>query len=598
MSATTYGRETVQIIEISQPRCVNRFGTSPCTATGTPKCYQTYWTCKDTPNYNPTGFISWRFCRPQDRVDWLYAEDSANEIYTNAQPTVMSVSTTSSAINIGSIRDGESPLGTRATCRISLQDTPWDDHVGDFYLADRTLTQPRPGFWAMWKARNPFYPGAQVRIYEGYRGQALAVMQVRLYDLENVEGPDSSGRVTITGRDPLDKARAKKAKFPATSDIDLAADIGADDTDISVTCAETELSADFGNTGSLRYIVIGSEIISYTGWTGTAPDLTLTGVTRGVLGSVKDDHSADDAVQRGGRYVGMRLYEVAEDLLKAHTEVPDAYVNAGGQWDAEGDDYLANLTCDTFISEPTSVEDLLGELCRDGLFAIWWDERKQTIPMIAVKPPQETPGVWTDDNNFISDSIGISEKPDERLTRVTIFFGQRDPTADLEDDANYRNRRISIDGEAELEDATGGQIIEKVIYSRWLRTFGQALLVGGSMLLRFRLIPKYLTVTVDAKDRDASIGDVFDIETRYLLDSEGNLISTRWQVIEIDEPRPSETAKATLQSYRFVGKFAVIMANTAPDYASATDAEKLNGCWLSDDDPDLMPDGSAPYLLQ
>lgn len=593
----TYGRETVQIVEIEQPRCVNRFGVSPCTATGTPKCYNVYWTCLDTPNYDGSGSIKWRFSRPQDQLRWVYEETTSDDIATNCIPILRSVSATSSRINVGASRKGESPLGTRASVSIQMQDAPWDDHVGDFYLADRTAPSKLPGFWALWTVRNPFYPNITIRVYEGYKGQALSAMQVRLYDLENVSGPDANGRVTITGRDPLDKARRRKAKFPATSQIDLAADIDASTQTVQVTCLETQLSTAYGNTGSTKFIAIDEEIIEYTGYTGVEPDLTLTGVRRGRLGTSPAEHAADEAVQRVGRYENIRPYKVAEDLLENHTEVKNSYVNTSGQWDDEGQSYLSTIKVSATIPEPESVEDLLGELCRDGLFSIWWDERLQRIPLLAVRPPGQTPVVWTDAENVLQGTYSKTVKPDDRLTRSSIFFKPRDPFAAKDDAKNYENRRVRIDAEVESVDATGGEIVENVIYSRWLQTFGNALLVGASQLLRYRLPPQYTTVTVDAKDRSVAIGDVVDLETRNQIDIEGNPVSTRWQVIDATETVAGERLQVEMQSYQYVGKFAIIMENTAPIYSLATAEERLNGCWIAEN-TGLMPDGSEPYLLQ
>lgn len=596
-SAETYGRETVQIVEIEQPRCVNRFGTSPCTATGTPKCYQTYWTCLDKENYDGAGSIKWLFCRPQDQERFTYYEADADNITTNCYPMLRSVSTTSSRINVGASRSGESPLGTRASVNITMQDAPWDDHVGDFYTADRTPPAQLAGFWALWAVRNPLYPNIKIRVYEGYKGQALADMQVRLYDLENVSGPDASGKVTIKGRDPLDKARGKKAKFPKTSQIDLAADIDNATQDISVTCLEEELTAEYGNTGSIKYIAIGDEIIRYIGYTGTEPDFTLSEVRRAQLGSSADEHSADDAVQRVGRYENVRLYHIAEDLLDNHTEVDSDYVNTAGQWDDEGQSYLSTIIATATIPEPEAVDDLLGELCRDGLFSIWWDERLQRIPLLAVRPPNETPDVWSDSSNILSGSYSRAVKPDDRMTRVSIFFRPRDPFESLDEIQNYENRRIRIDGEVELAESSGGEILENTIYSRWLQTFGNALLVGASQLLHYRLPPQYITVSVDAKDRGVSIGDVIDLETRNQIDTEGNKLQTRWQVIEAEETVAAEKVRCVLQSYQFVGKFAIIMANDAPVYADATEEERLIGCWIAEN-TGLIPDGTDGYLLQ
>lgn len=591
---STYGKKPVVVVELIQPRCSERFGVSPCTATGTPKCYNCYWTCKDKDNYNTDGSITWRFSRPQDEVGWLYEETDADNIKTNAIPLLKSVSTTSSRINLGASRKGESPLGRRATATITFTDGVWDDHVGDYYLADRTLPATKAGFFTLLAARNPFFPDWQVKIYEGYEGQALASMSVRAYDLEVISGPDTNGEYTATCRDLLDRVRGKNAKYPPTSQIDLADDIAADETDIQVTCLETELSATYGNT-SEQYIVIGDEIISYTGYTGTEPDFTLTGVQRGRVKTAAAEHAVNDAVQRGAYHFEQLLYKVAEDILKNHTTLPSSYVNASGQWDDEGGTFLSTLKCRTFIGEPTPVEDISGELCRDGLFSIWWDERDQVIQLLAVRPPQETPEVWDEGDHLIS--FGKRTVMDDRMTRVTNFFGPRNFLNDLDQDTNYENRRIRIDGEVELEIAAGGKVFENTIYSRWTQTFGNALLVGASLLLRFRLPPQYLTLTVDAKDRATGIGDVIDLTSRHILDTEGNPLETRWQVIAVEEIESGHKLKLELQSYAFVGKFAIIMENSAPDYATATDAEKESGCWLAEN-TGLMPDGSDPYLLQ
>lgn len=590
-----YGRKPVVIVELIQPRCSNRFGTAPCTASGTPKCFQTYWTCLSKANYNTSGSITWRFTRAGDEVGWLYDQDNDNTIRTNSLPLLVSATHTSSRINPGAARSGESPLGRRATATITLNNGVWDDHVGDFYLGDRPARARPVGFWDLFVARNPFYPDFMVKIYEGYEGQALSQMQQRLYDLEKIDGPSASDQYTLMCRDPLDRVRGKNAKYPPISSIDLRENIDAATTSIPVACLTSQLSANYGNTGSTRYVVIGDEVISYTGWTGTEPNLTLTGVTRGVLNSTAEAHEANDAVQRGARHVDQRLYQVAKYILEDHTTVPNSYID-GAQWDAEGNAYLSTLQCDTFIGEPVAVEDLLGELSRDGLFYIWWDERAQKIPLLAVRPPKEVPVRLTDSDNIAS--FSKMQKIDDRMTRVTVFFGIRDWLEPLNEDRNYFNRRIRVDNEVETVAAAGGKIVENVIYSRWTNTFGNALLVSFSLLSRYRLPPQYATIELDAKDRSIAVGDVVDLVTRYLQDTEGTPVETRWQVIGVDDPKPGTRIRVELQSYQFRGKFAVIMENDAPDYADVSQEDRLTGCWLAVDATGLMPDGTEPYLLQ
>ena len=527
-------------------------------------------------------------------MGWLYEETDENNIKTNAIPLLLDASHTSTRINPGSARTGESPLGRRATARIDLVDGVWDDHVGDFYRDDRPA-QPRPvGFFALLKARNPFYPDWTVRIYEGYEGQALGDMQTRLFDVEQLTGPDESGRFSIVARDPLDRLRGRNTRYPPTSRIDLRGAVSASATSIPVTCLEAELTPVYGNTTDRKYAVIGSEIISYTGFSGSEPDLTLTGVVRGEFDTTPDSHDNEESVQRGAYHLRQRLYEVAQYILEDHTSLPNSYIDAS-QWDAEGGTYLPTLTTTTFIPEPVPVENLLGELGRDGLFSIWWDERTQTIPLLAVRPPRGIPDKWNDGDNI----AGFSKvtKIDDRMTRVTAYFGVRDWLEGLDDPINFRNRRIRVDLEVESEVAAGGKIVDNIIYSRWIRTFANALLVSASLLLRYRLPPQYVTLEMDAKDRSVQIGDVIDLTTRYLLNTEGDYPETRWQVIGIEEPQPGSKLKVELQSFQFVGRFAFIMENDSPIYADATEEQRFEACFFADEEG-RMPNGDDGYLLQ
>jgi len=274
--------------------------------------------------------------------------------------------------------------------------------------------------------------------------------------------------------------------------------------------------------------------------------------------------------------------------------VPNAFID-DTQWNAEGNRWLSTILATAFIPEPVAVEQLLGELGRDGLFSIWWDDRLQTIPLLAVRPPSGIPVKWNDDDNI--SSLTQTTKIDDRMTRVSVFFGIRDWMEPLNEVTNYKNRLIRIETEVESEVAAGGKIVDNTINSRWVRSFSNATLLSFSLLRRFALPPRYITLVLDAKDRAVNIGDAIDLTTRYIRDTEGNAIETRWQVIGIDDPKPGSQIKVELQSFAFRGKFAIIMANDAPDYVDATAAERLDGCWIAEN-TGLMPDGSDPYLLQ
>lgn len=588
---SSYGREPVTIVELYQPRCGLRFGVAPCTATGTPKCYNTWGTCLDQPNIDLTGSITWRFRRPDAGILPMY-EESGDDIKTNPLAMLESVSTSSAELNLGGMRDGKSALGIRAGVTVQLRDALFDDHVGDYYLADRSATPST--FWRKWRARNLFFSGMRLSVYEGYRGQAIGDMQRRDYILDAVDGPTGDGRVTLRGRDPL--ALTEKSLFPRASDLTLRDAIDTTSTTIILIGPETDLSANFGNTGSTRYVGLGSEAIRYTGWSSVGTNVwQLTGVTRATLGSAAGSHSANAAAQRIGRYENISGWAAAADLIDNHTEIDAAYRDTS-QWTTEGGAYLALQRCERTVVEPTKVDALLGQLSQQCQFAIWWDERQRKIPLLANRPPSVAPISLTDTLNILSGTPGVTMDPEAQITRVLVRYAPRDPFK-LRDAGNYRFARLTIEAGIEAPEAAN-TVRELVIDAPWLIRDYDANALCAAMLLRYRYAPQFLSLEVDAKDRSIKVGDVADITTNAVVDSEGNALVSRWQAVRAEETVAGHKTFLRFQSYYFTGRFGFIMPNTANDYASATADEKATGCYIADSVTLLMPDGSDPYLMQ
>ena len=117
------------------------------------------------------------------------------------------------------------------------------------------------------------------------------------------------------------------------------------------------------------------------------------------------------------------------------------------------------------------------------------------------------------------------------------------------------------------------------------------------MLIRYRSVPKFLEVTIDAKDRTATVGSVVDIDTRTILDTEGNIDRQRWQVISAKELQAGHSYVLNLQTYEYVGRFGRYMADGSPVYTSATETQKATGAFFADDTGHLS-DGSEGYNYQ
>ncbi len=586
----------IQFVELRQPRCSLRFGIGACPATGTPKCYNTWGTCPTALTkaaFVATGRIRWRFVanRPGDFAvgDFSAADDPA----TNAIPVDgFSVSTSKAEVNVAGILDGKSPLGVRGTCSVSMKDFVWDDHVGDFYLSSR-VSLPKRMFWAVWTARNAFFGGMEIVIYDGYEGQALSAMRQRLYKLDNIKGPDASGRVTLNGIDPLIEAEGRTSKFPAEMDMKLVNPITSVQTTIQVvTNDETNLSREFG-IGGPKGVIVGSEIMFYTGYTVVTPGIyNITGVTRGVLNTTAAAADAAKPVQRIGYFKDVATWECGRYLLTDHTPFGSARI--APSWQDEGDTYLSTFRSTTVIPTPTSVETLLGEIVQQGMFYTWWDEYAQLAQMQAVRPPRGAVTAIGPTSEILAGSAELRREPQSLITRVFVYYNPADWTKS--DKSNFR----VVDGVIEAlneADQAAGKPFTLEIQARWIMTEAHAQSLIARILSRYRTVPRFLTIRVSAKDREITVGDVCDVTTNEIVDSEGRFRSERWQVISWAEVTPGEVYLLDLQTYELIGRFGNWMDPSAPDYLAATPAQKATGAWWSDA-AGLMSDGSAGYKWQ
>ena len=209
-------------------------------ATGLLACFNTRVTCQDPDNYNKR--VPLPTTRPHH---WNGGKNQSHGHPAGAlTPTV---------------NNPEKGLGQRASITITFDDFPHHDRGFDPYVANRGYNPEVTGtFWARMIARNRYYQGRALRIKTGYIGDSfdIADFQTRHYVMDQVTGPDRTGRVTIVAKDILKLADDKRAEAPASSTGELVADISASDTSLTVTSGtEGEYNAE-GD-----YLQIGHEPI-------------------------------------------------------------------------------------------------------------------------------------------------------------------------------------------------------------------------------------------------------------------------------------------------------------------------------------------------
>ena len=585
----------VQVIELRQKRCSLRYGVGACTAPiaeDTVKCFQTYATCQAKDVFNQEGGLSWYFHRSGDPVPPTAALAGNDFIYPPSIPILQTVRTNPTRINLGSVREGESPFGMRGTLSVTLEDFEFRNQFGDFYADEREVRGSLGRLLLAWLGEA--VPQLEMYLYTGTSADAaLTDMTVRRYDVTNIS-PPSGGTWTIEAIDPLGKAERKKAQFPPATDLRLLFDINATQTEVVVSGLETDLSKPMGNDGYF-YARIGSEVIRYTGYTAEGPDWKITGITRGMFGSEQGNHSAETNMQRAGHYESIQYWQMVYDLLANHTTIDSSLIPYDTKWAAEGASWLSTLKGTGTFTEPRAVTEVCAEAMRDGMFSIWWDDQEQEILMLANRQPERPTITLTERNAIVRSSL--KRTPDDRRTRVTIYYDRRDPTENLDEGRNYRQQRIRIDLETEGPNFADETVRNLVWYSPLLRTDLNAILVQAAFLLRYRETPRYLELELAAKDANLRVGDVVFIESYDEIDTLGNPKTEAWQIIEREELEPGFAYRILAQSFILFERPAFIMENDAPAFADATDEEKERACFMAGED-ELMPDGSNPYVIQ
>ncbi len=567
-------REVVQIVEIVQPLCALTFGNAPCTATGE-KCYNTRATCEDTANYDGSSTLSLFFAK--GRVAEMGVKGVPYII-----PSLVSVSTAPTRINLTGANPDAQGLGNRAVASIEFKDHPHTDRRVDPYVSERAWDPYlRGSFWSKWLVRNKFRQNIEVRVYEGYADQKLSQMTKRSYFLQSVSGPDSSGSFSIEAKDILARIEDRKAQCPVASPGELFADLDA--TTVSFVVANAVL-ADYGANGTLR---INDELMTYTSRATEGTGLRFSGVTRGTEGTEASEHSAEDTVQQCVRFTDARLDDIANTLLGTYGGIDASYLDTVN-WASEVDDYLSLYRFSTVISEPTSVSELISELQVSGAFYMFWDERDALVKFKAIRGIEADLPLLSDRENIVADSFDIREKPRERASQVWVYYGHKNFVDPIEEASSYKFISIFANLESESDDQYGEPSIRKV-FSRWITTGAIADSTASKISVRYSEVPSEVVFRMDAKDRATWVGDQRRMTHYRDVDKHGNRRVRNWTIVSAEEVVPGEMVEYVAEDTTLYGRISKILANGSADYDPLTAVS--GGAYIGDANG-LLSDGT------
>ena len=696
-----FGRRPVWIVELFLQQCLLTYSIAPCEAvlgvTGDTKCYNTLNTCQDVENFDPSTANPLRFS--SQRVDEIQTAGDAPTF-----PTLLSVDTTPTKLEPGK------GLGIRSSLKVTLMDHPWTDVGIDPYLGEATRPVQDPdsegSFWGKLLARNKFWEGRRIDILTGYLDSEDGTYDAanflrRTYVVEAIAGPDRRGNVSIVAKDPLKFADSNRSEVPELTSALLDSDVDDSTTTIPVGTGEgAQFSVD-------DFIRIDEEIMQVT--VVTVDDLTVDRETLPSFypptGTRAAEHDSGATVQICKFYDNERADDIISELLITESGIDPTFIDLAA-WATTFDNEIPSYLFSALVTEPTGVKDLLQELTEHTIL-LWWDDRAQLIEFDVLRPAAfGVIPLYDDDENILADSFVSSRISKERVSRVFVYYGQRDPTEDLtrknnfqqvvgrtdldsetpeeygssrtlngipltehtillwwddraqliefdvlrpaafgviplyDDDENiladsFVSSRISKERVSRVfvyygqrdptEDLTRKNNFQQVvgrtdldsetpeeygssrtlnIFSRWLPVAKAAVAdeIGQRLLVEYRDTKINATFVIDPKDDTEWTGAFIKLKTRYVQDENGLPEERQYRIIAVSEllTKTGARYKYLATQSQLEGRIGVWSpdedppATPYPEYPAASDEQRIRAFWADDDG--LMSNGDEGYV--
>lgn len=212
-----FSRKRQDVVVISLDTCNLVWGTAPCTASTGDKCYNTYSTCDDKPNYDK-----------RSKPFYFTNIGASNFNVPLARPYIKEISDLPTELK-------ENGTVTKRL-KVKFADEPeLTDTVMDKYYNDRGTIQGT--FWNKLIARNPNYKGRIIELYEGFDSLAFADYSLKFVGkIENIT--IGNGYCEVEAIDLL--RSLEDIEFPVARNIELAEYLGRMFKDVT---SQTEMLA-------------------------------------------------------------------------------------------------------------------------------------------------------------------------------------------------------------------------------------------------------------------------------------------------------------------------------------------------------------------
>lgn len=507
----------------------------------------------------------------------------------SAVPCVSSISISSEEIRVAR------GLGFFGQATVSLVDFVDDDREEDPYYDDssRSGVDHTAGtyFGKLVARTGGYWSGRSIRIIEGWLEDGVynaSNSLTRNYLIRDIQGP-VGGRFTITCAGPLQMLNLDQKQAPAPSRAKLTVDI----TDALTVLPFDSVEDPDSVIPSDGYVRIGDEIIhsslSMGAWT----------LTRGQFSTVEDAHTNGDTIQPCLYYGAEDITDILQDLLETQAGIDSSLLDLTG-WAIEQDKWLRLYNLTGIVSEPTKVMDLVQELLEISACLLWWDDATGKVTLKALRPALATDHTITDAYHMLG-HVTTSRRMEDRVSSLDVLMVMTNGVAQIDEASSYKIRVVGQSLGAGTLEHKSAKIQQ--IATRWLDRAQTAIAVRASFQTAKQLENGRITYSFDTSAKDAwlQLGDIVDIQSADLIDTEGEVVTTRAMIVKRDIIQVGSKYRYVAEQFVFDGRFAYVTPATVgslpyPDYANATADQRDPGWFLSDTDGTL-PNGDPPYLL-
>jgi hypothetical protein len=493
------GREPYAVLRIFFQRCTRTFGVSPCTGSGEP-CFKTLASCKSRAAYNAADaeyvFVTARTAVPTELA--------------GAVPILEDIDITPAKIDPGG------SIGSRSVMEATLRDIPHNDVGFDPHVTLRTYdVMERGTLLGRFKARNPYYANRVVVAEIGYlEDGSYKPENFRrcTFFIEAIDGPSRDGMFRITAKDLLKQLDDKRAVCPRPNVGRVSVAFGPEATTFTLTPTGIG-NAEYPASGRC---LIGEEKIRFT----RVGDV-MTMVERGLHGSEVKQHAENEVVQVAKRFVSMKVHDIVYELETSFASVPTKYIPKA-EWNQEQVDYLPRLySADVYT--PTPVKQLVNELLQCTGVSHWWDEEAAALRFKSIRPlADDVVHSLGEHEHLLRETLDIKDMPAARLTQAHVYYDIIDPSKDIDEPTNYRQRHIEGDLAAEGPEMYGDKRIKQV-FCRWITGANAvaAIDLGQKTLARFRRVPRTASFVLDEKDGYLRQGDFVQLSSQQAQQLDG-----------------------------------------------------------------------------